>query len=169
MGIAKKDITIAQQFNKDVERAFQKFSGQNVIVLGDFNAKFGKKYFAGGPIGSHARRIRNENGKPLNDWLAKIRMFSSITLFKHKACNITTWKGFIKNRKVLSQINYINLQNNPKHPVLNAGSHQIFSVDTDQRLVTTEMLRKNDWERARNKPGSTTTNPTFTLLQWKYR
>ena len=62
MGFAKKDITIAQRFYKDLYMAFQIFSGQDVIVLGDFNAKLGKNDFAGGPIGSCLWGIRNENG-----------------------------------------------------------------------------------------------------------
>ena len=39
VGTAKKDITIARQFYKDLDMAFQIFSGQDVIVLGDFNCE----------------------------------------------------------------------------------------------------------------------------------
>ena len=63
---AQKDITI---------------SGQDVIVLSDFNAKLGRNDFVGGPIGSHDRRIQNENGELINDWLGKNRILASNTLF----------------------------------------------------------------------------------------
>ena len=63
--VLPRKITIAQQFHEDLDMAFQNFSGQDVIKLGDFNAKLGKKDFLSGPIGSHARDIRNENGELL--------------------------------------------------------------------------------------------------------
>ena len=100
MGAPKKDITIAQQFHKDLDMASLKFSGQDVIVIGDFNAKNKNKDFAEGPIGSHARGIRNENGELLQDSLPNNRMFASNSFLKHKACKITTPKAFLNTGKI---------------------------------------------------------------------
>ena len=81
-----------------------------MIITGDFNAKLGCKDFIGGPIGSFARGIRNANGDLRFDFLAKHKLLAANTFFKHKACQITTWEGYLRGKKVFNQLDYIIIQ-----------------------------------------------------------
>ena len=162
-----KDTNEAKKFYKELDAAIRKFEGEDVVTLGDFNAKLGSKDFDGGPIGSHARGIRNENGEFLHDWLEDHKFFATNTFFKHRACNITTWAGVIRGRRVFNQIDFIHLRNSRKHSVTDARSHQIFTVDSDHRLVMVTMWRKNDFERTKKVKAQTTTDPTLLFLQKK--
>ena len=59
----------------------------------------------------------------------------------------------LKNRENFLQLVFAPLANNWKRSVFNARSHQIFSVDTDYRLVTPDMRRK--------KTGNVSKEPGF--------
>ena len=65
MGLMQKNPEIAEKFYKELREVKEKFRGQDVLIVGDFNAKLGSKKSDGGPVGSHARGIRNENGDSL--------------------------------------------------------------------------------------------------------
>ena len=94
---------------------------------------------------------KNANGDQLFDFLAKQKLLTANTFFKHKACQITTWEGYLRGKKVFNQIDYIILQTKRKHSMIEARSYQTFSVDTDDGLVITKMRMNPDWERRANQ------------------
>ena len=57
MGLVHKNPEIAEKFYKELREVMEKFRGQDVLIFGDFG---GSKELDGGPVGSHARGIRNE-------------------------------------------------------------------------------------------------------------
>ena len=152
MGLVQKNPEIAKKFYKELREVKEKFRGQDVLIVGDFNAKLGSKESDGGPVGSHARGIRNENGDSLYLFLADHQMIAANTFFKHKASHITTWEGAHNNKKIYNQIDYILIPANRKKSMINARSHIVHEVDTDHRLVTAVLFRKNDYERKKQPP-----------------
>ena len=92
----------------------------------------------------------NEHGEHLQRFLCDNNFIASNTFFKHRACHITTWEGFIRNKKIYNQIDYILLRASRKQAMINARSHNIFTIDTDHRIVITTLYRKNDFERAKH-------------------
>ena len=102
------------------------------ILLGDFNAKLRCKKFPG----SHERGLRNTNREYLFELCVEANLVAVNTLFKHKAYNITTWEGSIKGRKAYNQIDYILVPHHRKHSIIDARSHQTFTVDCNQSRRT---------------------------------
>ena len=135
MGITKNDPLKSERFYKDLSSVMKKRKGQDVIIIGDFNAKLGTKDFPSGPVGSFARGVRNENGEMLHDWLADHTYNAANTFFKHKASHITTWEGILHNRKVFNQIDYIALPSCRHQAMMNDRSYNNFTVGTDHLLV----------------------------------
>ena len=79
-------------------------------------------------------------------------MIAANTFFKHKASHITTWEGAHNNKKIYNQIDYILIPANRKKSMINARSHIVHEVDTDQRLVTAVLFWKNGYERKKQPP-----------------
>ena len=167
MGLVTSNKEYAEKFYKELLDTWKSLKSKDCIILGDFNAKLGCKEFHGGPVGSHARGLRNLNGDYLYEFLTHTNYIAANTLFKHKACNITTWEGHIKDRKVFNQIDYILVPYNRKHSLIDSRSHQCFTVDTDHRLVTAKLIRKNDLKRNKIKKGSRRTTEDSTLIELK--
>ena len=163
MGITKNDPSESERFYKDLSSVMKKKKGQDVIIIGDFIAKHGTKDFPGGPLGSFARGVRNENGEMLHDWLADHRYIAANTFFKHKACHITTWEGILHNRKVFNQIDYVALPSCRRQAMMNARSYNIFTVDTDHRLVLVTLHRETDPQRGKGTPKESKTEDKVLL------
>ena len=149
MGLVAKDDTLAEKFYSDLKLTVDKFKGMDYVITGDFNAKLGKQANSDDCIGSHGRGSRNQNGDFLHQFLSDNQLIAANTFFHHRAFHITTWEGVINKKKVYNQIDYILLQARRKHSMINARSYNVFSVDTDHRLVVTILHRKNDLERGK--------------------
>ena len=70
-------------------------------MLGDFNAKLdiSVQKFGKGSI--------NENGFLLSEAMLEAKHTATNTKFRHKYCNITTWKSNTIKKKIFNQIDYI--------------------------------------------------------------
>ena len=122
---------------------------RDLIIAGDFNAKLGSHEFKAGPVGSHARGIRNTNGDHLFEFLDSSNYIASNTFFKHRACHITTWQGEVNKKRVYNQIDYILLPFHRKQSMINARSYHSFKVESDHHLVVTTLFRQHDYERSK--------------------
>ena len=157
IGLVAKDDTLAEKFYSDLKSTVDNFKGMDSVITGDFNAKFGKHANSDDCMGSHGRGSGNQNGDFLHQFLSDNQLIAAKTFFHHRACHITTWEDVIIKKKVYNQIDYILLQARRKHSTINAGSYNVFSVDTDHRLVVTILHRKNDLERGQKDPLKLTT------------
>ena len=105
------------------------------MITGYFNAKLGKQASMEA-IGAHARGTRYKNGEYLQHFLCKNKLIAPNTFFKHRACHITTWEGWIT-----INIDYILLRISRKQSIPNARSYNVFRVESDHRLVITTLRR----------------------------
>ena len=149
MRLVAKDDTLAEKFYIDLKSTVDKFKGMDFVITGDFNTKLGKQAYSDDCMGSHGRDSKNQNGDFIHQFLSDNQLIAANTFFHHRACHITTWEGVIYKKKVYNQIDYILLQARRKHSMINAGSYNVFSVDTDHRLVLKILHRKNDLERGK--------------------
>ena len=96
------DETI-EKFYDDLEEAIDRKNNTHVIVMGDFNAKIGKKGKDENNnwIGNHGIGVRNERGERLLDFAAENRLFITNTLFEKQTSRYWTWEspgGIYKNQ-----------------------------------------------------------------------
>ena len=96
------DETI-EKFYDDLEEAIDRKNNTHVIVMGDFNAKIGKKGKVENNnwIGNHGIGVRNERGERLLDFAAENRLFITNTLFEKQTSRYWTWEspgGIYKNQ-----------------------------------------------------------------------
>ena len=96
------DETI-EKFYDDLEEAIDRKNNTHVIVMGDFNAKIGKKGKDENNnwIGNHGIGVRNERGERLLDFAAENRLFITNTLFEKHTSRYWTWEspgGIYKNQ-----------------------------------------------------------------------
>ena len=161
MGITMKQPQTTDEFYKKLKECWSKLRTRDLIIAGDFNAKLGSHEFKAGPVGSHARGIRNTNGDHLFEFLDSSNYIASNTFFKHRACHITTWQGEVNKKRVYNQIDYILLPFHRKQSMINARSYHSFKVDTDHRLVVTTLFRKNDYERSKLSSSVSNVDPVI--------
>ena len=123
-----------------------KFKGLDVLVVGNFNAKLGKQDLQDDVrcVGSHSLGRGNDNGNSLHEFKLRHNLMASNTFFKHRACQITTFEMEMKGRKIFNQIDYILVRNARKHSLIIARSYINNQVNTDHRLVITQMHAKID-------------------------
>ena len=100
------DETI-EQFYDDLEEAIDRKNNAHVIVMGDFNAKIGKKGKDENNnwIGNHGIGVRNERGERLLDFATENRFFITNTFFEKPASRYWTWDSPGSNYK--NQIDFI--------------------------------------------------------------
>ena len=135
MGRVQKNPEEAEQFYKKFSDTLAKFKGVDVIVVGDFNAKFVKQNLLDRCIGSHSRGRRNDNGNSLHEFMPRHNLMARNEFFKHSACHITTFELEMKGRKIFNQIDYIIVRTTRKHSLINARSYINNQVNTDHRLI----------------------------------
>ena len=62
-----------EQFYEELEKTTAKFRGYDLMIAGDFNAKFRRKKLNDGEsIGEYSRGIRNVNGPALLEFCSKM-------------------------------------------------------------------------------------------------
>ena len=124
MGITEKNPVEADKFYADLNKCYKDLKGIDAIVVGDFNAKLGKKSWDDNKVhvGLHARELRIEDGENLQKFLADNSLLASNTFFCHKACHITTYENKSRQHIIFNQIDYILKNSNRKHSMINARS-----------------------------------------------
>ena len=102
LGIVNQDEA-AVKYYRDLQTALIQFKRLDLIITRDFNAKLGKQTKTEFGIGAHARGSRNTNGE-LQKFQCENNLVASNTLFKHRACHITTWEGCIRGKKYIIKL-----------------------------------------------------------------
>ena len=114
-----------------------------ILIGGDFNAKVGKRSNGEACLGRYSRGIRNDSGERLIDFCNMNNLFISNSGFKNPARHMTTWhckrlqNGVTVN--IYNQIDYIICPMDRKHILKNARSYSGTLVDSDHRIVITEL------------------------------
>jgi exonuclease III len=87
---------LTEAFYNDLRGLYEteKRKAEFVIIMGDFNAKIGKKTDEDGNfMGSNGKGERNENGDGLRQFLEETGLYIANTHFRHRDRQIATWHG----------------------------------------------------------------------------
>ena len=98
-------------------------------------------------FGSHSRFIENTNGENLTDLQMKNFLVVSFAFFEHRACDITGFQQERGDTTIYNQIEYIIMLQKRKESMRNVRSHNNGRFDLDDRLLTTTLLIKADFQR----------------------
>ena len=133
-----------------------------LFVIGDFNAKVGKRSVTAtgrhdlSCCGAHSRGRRNYSGQVLTDFASDNHLFACNTAFQHRAAHITTWTGWRHNPDggsaipIYNQIDYIFCRNSERSVVEDARSYAGTKMESHMRgqrwRVTTALSSlKSTW------------------------
>ena len=142
---------LATTFYNHLNKAMDVSSKWDLYVLGDFNAKIGKRSQDDVDngldefIGRFGNGQHNSNGQHLLDFLVKNSLFAINTAFKHPMRHITTrcgwlkdWSAGVRSKKTIpyyTQIDYILCRNDQKSMFSNARSFSGTLTKSDHKLV----------------------------------
>ena len=122
---------------------YRKCQVRDAIILSDFNAKLGRESHMDNAVDSHARRRRNENGDYLHDLFSKNWYLTSNTFLKHKDSHKTNFEQKRDKFAIYNQIDYILIRQPRKYSMINARSYINNQIDTNRRLVITNLWTKS--------------------------
>ena len=135
-----------------------------LLIAGDWNAKVGKSTGNEPCLGSWSRGRKNNSGQALIDFCNNHNLFITNSAFQHPARHITTWENTRINKRTntvthfFHQIDYILCEAKHTSTLINARSYAGTSVNSDHRLVVTNMsiapyqLFKNRVQQNRQQP-----------------
>ena len=100
------DDEAVEEVYEDVNKAFSESKAKYRIVMGDFNAKIGKRQ-AGEEslVGKHGIGVRNKRGEMLLEFASQQKLVVANTFFKKKESRYWTWES--PNGKTRNQIDFI--------------------------------------------------------------
>ena len=174
------------QFYRELQEAITVPARYELWILGDFNAKLGKrsdKDFDNGlskNLGRYCVGRRNENGERLLDFLVSNSLFAANTAFRHSSRHITTRTGWVKDKKTkksvpyYSQIDYILCRSRSTVFLTDARSFGGAKLHSDHKIVKATIDLRQQTKLYRNKPSATKRYNTTSLvcnkeLQVKYQ
>ena len=145
---SKEVENLYSEINKLMDN-FRKMKSSITFVAGDFNAKVGRQMNEETCVGKHSKGERNQSGQLLTDFCERSELYLSNTSFQHPVRHITTWSqqrvekrtGTVKC--VNNQIDYILMDVNKKHCLMNARSYAGTETYSDHRLVIAKI--QADW------------------------
>ena len=148
---SKAKPIIAEKFYDEIKEAIDVPARYEVFVLGDFNAKLGKRTLSdvnngySEHMGKYGVGRRNENGEHLLNFMISNKLFAANTSFQHPSRHITTRTGWIRDKKskkstpYYSQIDYILCKSRSKVLLQDsrayAGSTLASTFYTDHKIV----------------------------------
>ena len=163
--VSEKNEEIRDQFYELLDQTYRKVnkSKNEVIVMGDFNAKTGSgfKEFPEN-IGRYGKGEINSSGRKLLEFARKNNLILTNTVFNHKLAHRTTWisperinphnhhDGTLRRNPYRNQIDYILTKIKSKNLVKNSRSYSGITTYTDHKLVKMCMSMKW-WKIKQNK------------------
>ena len=148
-----------EEFYELVTQQLNKHNHHFKIVMGDFNAKIGKKQQNETTIGIHGLGTRNERGSRLIEFTEKEHLSVINTFFKKKLNQKWTWKS---PKGKTSEIDYI-LSNN-RSIFIDCSAINRFNVGSDHRLLPAT-LKINLHKERRKLIFNTTASIDYQKLQ----
>ena len=178
--------TATDQFYSELQEAINVPARYEIWILGDFNAKLGKRSnidFDSGlhvNIGRHGVGRRNENGERLVNFLISNGLFAANTAFCHSSRHITTRTGWVKDRRTkksipyFSQIDYILCRSRSTVMLTDARSYAGAKLHSDHKIVKATIDLRKQCKLYKNQPPAMKKYNTTDLvcsheLQQKYR
>ncbi|CAG4944708.1 unnamed protein product [Colias eurytheme] len=141
-----------QTFYNDMEKAHL-LAGNNLIVMGDFNAKIGHpKSEESLCMGRYGYGQRNQRGQQLIDYAIEHQLCIMNTFFKKKQNRKWTWMS--PNQKVKNEIDFI--MTNQPHMISNIEILNQISFASDHRLLRATLTMYPRTKSRRNFKNSTT-------------
>ena len=169
-----KNPRIIHQFYDELLQAIDIPARHELFILGDFNAKLGKRSSTDESnglqcnIGRYGVGRRNENGERLMNFLVSNSLFATNTAFRHSSRHITTRTGWIKDqstkksRPYFSQIDYVLCKSRSKVLLTDSRSYAGTKLHSDHKLVcarvdfTSRYKLYGDRKRAAKRYNTTT-------------
>jgi len=135
-----------ESFYEDVSKAFEENRVQFQILVGDFNAKLGKREdVAETSIGTFSHDQRNERGDNLLNFLQQQNIFAMNSFFPGKVQRKWTWAS--ADGRTKNEIDYI--ISNRKSIVKNVTVLNRFTTGSDHRMVRAKVVLNTRTERER--------------------
>lgn len=138
----EKDGIIKEQFYDELERTCDRVQRYDMlIVLGDFNAKVGRRECQKGVLGRYSlHEESNDNGILLCQFAARNNVIIKSTCFPHKAIHLGTWKSGVQG--VVNQIDHILVNNRYSSSITDVRSCRGPNCDSDHYVVRAVVVEK---------------------------
>lgn len=168
--------TATDQFYCELQEAINVPARYEIWMLGDFNAKLGKRSnqdFDSGlhnNIGRHGVGRRNENGERLLNFLVSNGLFAANTSFRHSSRHITTRTGWIKDKKTkksipyFSQIDFIICRSRSTVFLSDARSYAGAKLHSDHKIVKATVDLRNMTKLYKNRTSAVKRYNTTSLV-----
>jgi len=174
------------QFYCELQEAINVPARYEIWILGDFNAKLGKRSnqdFDSGlhsNLGSYSVGRRNENGERLLEFLVSNSLFAANTAFRHSSRHITTRTGWVKDKRTkksipyFSQIDYVLCRSRSTVFLTDARSYSGAKLHSDHKIVKATLDLRNQTKLYKNRTSAVKRYNTTSLvcnqeLQQQYR
>ena len=128
-----------------ISKALDDFKGSLNFIIGDFNAKVGKKLTGEKCVGMFGVGERNNRGQMLVEFAAQHNLRIMNTFFKKSSKRKWTWQA--PNATVRNEIDYI-LTSRP-HVIKDVRVVTRVNIGSDHRLVIAKMVINTKHERSR--------------------
>ena len=164
------------QFYRELQLAVDVPARFELWILGDFNAKLGKRSdldFESGlhnNIGRYGVGRRNENGERLLNFLVSNNLFAANTAFRHSSRHITTRTGWVKDRRTkmsypyFSQIDYILCRSRSTVFLTDARAYGGAKLHSDHKIVKATIDLRQKTKLYRNSKTQTIRYNTTSLV-----
>ncbi|KAL0839312.1 hypothetical protein ABMA28_016056 [Loxostege sticticalis] len=140
----EKDDTKMYRFYEDIEKAMASHKATHTLIIGDFNAKIGKKQDASESfMGSYGYGDRNSRGTMLTDFLQANKLFHMSSFFQKRPERKWTWLS--PGGRTKNEIDYIFGTN--KFIVQDVTVLNNFYTGSDHRLIRAKITLNSKLER----------------------
>lgn len=130
----EKDEEIKEEFYDTLEEVFDNIVGNIKIVLGDLNAKIGKKRIYHNVAGMHSlHEHSNNNGSRLANFASGKGLIIKSTMLPRKDIYKYTWVS--PNGRHKNQIDHVLINNRFKNSITNVRTLREADADSDHLLV----------------------------------
>ena len=98
-------------------------------------------------MGHFGKGTRNGNGYLMANFLAENQLYATNTTLKHHMRHRSTWYGYLTNKQIYNQIDYIliptYLLRQHKNILKNSRSYDSTVFPSDHKLIITELILRN--------------------------
>lgn len=113
----------------------------HLVIAGDFNSKVGKRANLDRCMGAYTRGRRNDNRHRLAEFCHEHELLLANSLFRHRACHMTTWVGSRHDKEtqktvpIYNQIDYVIVKQHQRAYITDARAYSGTTTNSDHRIV----------------------------------